>query len=555
MAQEWNPNVTGAVVTMDAASRQGTIVGPGRTPGKGRYQASAYWGLIEYGSSYRIVQLYYKLKPEAYTTYRQLTECNDKSQPAMLVHGDCVSGAYENPYARSYSTFGVMAMYCDGDRPLTTLAGLSCKNRILYRPTHVRNSGHVVDGNAKYYKVYGRAGFYWQVFSSKFKTKTQSAASAWKNQAGKKETVSESESSSSIGIYSTALNPAAMAAMADAVFAAMQRTLDNSPEWRRERNFVPNRLPNGMPNFAALRDLVQETLSAKGWSQSQITAFLESKGVKINTSTTVRGGGNTGGGGGQSNPLNNPPKPPVAPTPAVTKVVVRAPYGFAKPATKAPDNRPQIVQNYTTYVKDSSADGGVKAVKGQDIFVFPYTPNNVSYSGLGSKWDSIDRQGNFPIVEWSSWDLMRCEMEFLVAEDRTEGATQVPDGLFVSVQDRLNTLRRMSQRQAAVTVFNLDDLFRVQVKRAKETGKALQFVIADLSFTSTRRSIDSVEKEITAASVKLTLQEIPIEKVSLVKMSPPAMSNPIVPKKPPSGDETPADPIFSDGFVPLGYGT
>jgi len=548
MAEEWNPHVTGVVVTMDAAKRQGTIVGPGRTPGKGRFQVSAYWGLIEVGSGYRIVQLYYKLKPEAYTTYKQLTECNDKTQPAVLGLTDCLSGAHENPYAMGYSTFGVMSMYCDGDRPLTTLSGLSCKNRILYRPTHVRNSGHVADTSAKYYKAYGRAGSYFRVFNSKYKTKTQSAASAWKNQAGLKKTVSDSESSSSIGIYSTALNPAALSAQADAVFASMQRTLDNSPEWRRERNFVPNRRPNGMPNFAALRDLVQETLKTAGWPQSQITAFLESKGVKINTSTPVRAGGITGGGGGHSNPINSPPKPPVAPTPAVTKVVVRAPYGFAKPATKAPDNRPQIVQNYTTYVKDSSAPEGIKAVKGQDIFVFPYTPNNISYSGLGSKWDSIDRQGNFPIVEWSSWDLMRCEMEFLVAEDRTEGATQVPDGLFVSVQDRLNTLRRMSQRQAAVSVFNLDDLFRVQVKRAKETGKALQFVIADLSFTSTRRSIDSVEKEITAASVKLTLQEIPIEKVNLVKMSPPIMSTPIIPARSTPGDEPPADSLFENGL-------
>ena len=143
---------------------------------------------------------------------------------------------------------------------------------------------------------------------------------------------------------------------------------------------------------------------------------------------------------------------------------------------------------------------------------------------------------------------MRCEMEFLVAEDRTEGTTQVPDGLFVSVQDRLNTLRRMSQRQAAVSVFNLDDLFRVQVKRAKETGKALQFVIADLSFTSTRRSIDSVEKEITAASVKLTLQEIPIEKVNLVKMSPPIMSTPIIPARSTPGDEPPSDALFDQGL-------
>lgn len=535
---------------MDAAVSAGTTQsapGSGRRPGRGgpsKYTATVRWGLVVNGSSYKVVQLWYKLQPSTYTSYYQVKGLSGNH---LSVYGP---GCSKDGYRRvAVSDLPPMYGANVNGVNLSTTSGLYCSKNKLFKPFQVTRTHPVPDYSAKYYRDYG-GHFY--VYRSTYDTKVQSAAAVWKN------SVLYGTGGGSTDIpaaYFDGLNPAALSASSDAVFAAAQATLDASPEWRAARNIAPNRLSNGMPNFAALRDLVQTVLSSKGWPESQITAFLASKGVKINTSTPVRGGGNTGGGGGQSNPVNNPPKPPVAPTPAVTKVVVRAPYGFAKPATKAPDNRPQIVQNYTTYVKDSSADGGVKAVKGQDIFVFPYTPNNVSYSGLGSKWDSIDRQGNFPIVEWSSWDLMRCEMEFLVAEDRTEGTTQVPDGLFVSVQDRLNTLRRMSQRQAAVSVFNLDDLFRVQVKRAQETGKALQFVIADLSFTSTRRSIDSVEKEITAASVKLTLQEIPVEKVSLVKMSPPVMSTPVIPKKPTSGDEPPSDPLFSDGFTYIGGGT
>lgn len=527
-------------VTMDAAVSPGTTQtspGSGRRPGRtgrSKYTATVRWGLVVNGNSYKVVQLWYKLQPTSTNSYNAV---KDRSGNHMAVYAPGCSKMSFRRVAQGNlpNMFGATV----NGEPISDTQGLYCSDEKLYEPFKVTRTHPVPDYSAKYYRDFG-GHFY--VYRSTYATKVQSGAAAWKN------TVKYGDSADIPVIYSTALNPAALSAQADAIFAAMQKTLDADPEWRAARNIAPNRLPNGMPNFAALRELVQETLSAKGWPQSQITAFLVSKGVKINTSTPVRGGGNTGGGGGHSNPVNNPPKPPVAPTPAVTKVVVRAPYGFAKPATKAPDNRPQIVQNYTTYVKDSSAPEGIKAVKGQDIFVFPYTPNNVSYSGLGSKWDSIDRQGNFPIVEWSSWDLMRCEMEFLVAEDRTEGTTQVPDGLFVSVQDRLNTLRRMSQRQAAVSVFNLDDLFRVQVKRAQETGKALQFVIADLSFTSTRRSIESVEKEITAASVKLTLQEIPIEKVNLVKMSPPIMSTPIIPARSTPGDEPPSDGLFSNGI-------
>jgi hypothetical protein len=173
-------------------------------------------------------------------------------------------------------------------------------------------------------------------------------------------------------------------------------------------------------------------------------------------------------------------------------------------------------------------------------------PNNISYSGLGSQWTEIDRQGNYPLVEWTKWDLMRVEMEFLLAEERTEsGGAIVPDGIFNSVQGRLNTLRRMSQRRAAVSVFNLDDLFRVQIKRAAETGKAMQFVIADLTVNASRRSLNSVSKEITAATVKLTLQEIPIEAVTIVRMSPPKMTDPTLPKKTDEDSES-SDVLFTD---------
>ena len=527
-------------VTMDAAVSAGTTQtapGGGRRPGRGgrsKYTATARWGLVVNGNSYKVVQLWYKLQPSTFTSYRQVKDAGGNH---MSVYAE---GCSKESFKRvAQADLPNMFFATVNGEPISDTTGLYCSKKKLYEPFQVTRTHPVPDYSAKYYRDYG-GHFY--VYRSTYATKIQSAAASWKN------AIKYGDGADIPAIYSTALNPAALSAQADAIFSTMQKQLDADPEWLASRNIPINRLPNGMPKWGNLRDLVQTVLSKNGWPESQITAFLVSKGVKINTYTPVRGGGNTGGGGGHSNPVNNPPKPPVAPTPAVTKVVVRAPYGFAKPATKAPDNRPQIVQNYTTYVKDSSAPEGIKAVKGQDIFVFPYTPNNISYSGLGSKWDSIDRQGNFPIVEWSSWDLMRCEMEFLVAEDRTEGTTQVPDGLFVSVQDRLNTLRRMSQRQAAVSVFNLDDLFRVQVKRAKETGKALQFVIADLSFTSTRRSIDSVEKEITAASVKLTLQEIPIEKVNLVKMSPPIMSTPIIPARSTPGDEPPSDALFDQGL-------
>lgn len=73
----------------------------------------------------------------------------------------------------------------------------------------------------------------------------------------------------------------------------------------------------------------------------------------------------------------------------------------------------------------------------------------------------------------------------------------------------------------------------------------MQFVIADLSVNASRRSLNSISKEITAATIKLTLQEIPIEAVTIVRMSPPKMTDAVVPK-PASADSENSDPLLSD---------
>ena len=534
-------------VTMTNARASGTIVSSFGRRGRGggtQFSASSYWGLVKRGENdYEIVQIYYK----ATTTQNLYLRAFLNGAQVNTGVGAGSACTTKDTYARlpdaQYDDIIWTGLKNSYGQPIPRGSSMYCRNKLLYQYAEVPLRTPSLNTTTRYYR---RDPGVFLVYTT-YSPKIQSAAVQWKNEYGK------GGSGSSSGATSADISSIPNIFYPDlSVFLEADAILNADPDYKRALSLAPNRLPNGMPNFVALRTTIRTALERKGWPTSQINAFLVSKGVKIDsTSTRLPGGGS---GGGQSNRLNNPPKPAVAPTPAVTKVVVRAPYGFAKPATKAPDNRPQIVQNYKTYVKDNSADNGIKESQGQDIFVFPYTPNNISYSGLGSKWNNIDRAGNFPIVEWSSWDLMRCEMEFLVAEDRIDGSTRVPDGMFVSVQNRLNTLRRMSQRQAAVTVFNLDDLFRVQVKRAQQTGKALQFVIADLSITSTRRSIDSVEKEITAASVKLTLQEIPIEKVTLVKMSPPIMSKPVTPSKPGSNDDGDSDPLFTDGWRPVGSG-
>lgn len=302
----------------------------------------------------------------------------------------------------------------------------------------------------------------------------------------------------------------------------------------------------------SLKTAAENALRAAGYTNAMIEWYFD-PGNQFPDQTVFTGpsGNNTrGNGGGTSgNNASQPARQQIAPTPAITRVTIRAPFGYSAPPEKAPDARPQLVQNYKEYQRDASLKSGYREVKKQDVFYFPYVPSQIQYSGLGSEWVDIPRQGNFPIVEWSNWNLLEVSMEFLIAEERQEnGGATVPDGIFNSVSRRIQTLREMAQRQAPVSVFNLDDMFRVQLLRAKKTGKPMQFVISDLQITALRRSQNSVEKEITAAQVDVSLREIPIEEITLVKMSPPEFTEDIPKKKKDNDDDDSGQSLYTDTF-------
>ena len=182
-------------------------------------------------------------------------------------------------------------------------------------------------------------------------------------------------------------------------------------------------------------------------------------------------------------------------------------YGASDP------NHAQLVQRYP---RDFDLPGYSlrtlgSALELSDIFVFPYTPNDIQYQALGAKWVEVPRTGDLPLLEFSQWTLMKVSMEFVVANMVVENNTPYPDGLRTSIYDQLEQLRTMAQRPFPVEVFGLDQMLRVSMKRAEITGKPLEFVIGDMSVSSIQRTIQEGNKEITSARVKMTLQEIPIE--------------------------------------------
>ena len=73
----------------------------------------------------------------------------------------------------------------------------------------------------------------------------------------------------------------------------------------------------------------------------------------------------------------------------------------------------------------------------------------------------------------------------------------------------------------------------------------MQFVIANFSVKSARRTVNEGDKEITAAQCSMTLQEIPIEMMKVVEMGMPILTGPTVPA-PNSDEEVPSDPLWTD---------
>jgi hypothetical protein len=284
---------------------------------------------------------------------------------------------------------------------------------------------------------------------------------------------------------------------------------------------VISRTPPGVMGLGtSMADHVRNHLEKAGYSRDQIAWYFNPTVNPLTHSLGIESymkAGDTGNNPGGTPQKINPP------TPAVTKLVVRAPIGYTKPAGRGEDQRPHIAQ-VGSYLEEP------------DRHFFRQIPNQVSYQGLGSRWVEIPRKGDFPIVEWSEWTLMKIQFDFLIAHDM--------DGLFVDVSEDIDQLRRMAQRPLPVSVYGMDQLFSLQMKRAQETDKPMQFVIADFTVKSARRTILEGDKQITAAQCSMTLQEIPIEEMTIVEMGMPPMTGAAVPS-PKNDEEVGSDPLFS----------
>lgn len=195
--------------------------------------------------------------------------------------------------------------------------------------------------------------------------------------------------------------------------------------------------------------------------------------------------------------------------------------------------------------------------------VFEMIPNSFEFSQLSSAWNEVSRSGNYPLVDWSNYQLTKVSFSFLVVaknlltnsvyagtgdNKRLESSTSVivNDGLLVSIDEQLDNIRAMLGTPAPITLYNMNTLLSTEYRYPyTKNTRNMQWVINDASITATR--LTSNGKAISAAEVSITLTEYPNIAREIIPLPPltPDVKPPTT-CKPNSGDPkcTPVDPTY-----------
>jgi len=186
-------------------------------------------------------------------------------------------------------------------------------------------------------------------------------------------------------------------------------------------------------------------------------------------------------------------------------------------------------------------------------FTFPYKPNNINYSNIGSNYAEIDRVNNTPIIDFKNYKLMKISFEFLV------GASQ---DLSQSCDEELRVLRTMARNPDPVTFMNFDAIFKTRLGADSQTGgSGVLFAIIDMSISSIQRTQPSgtgtaSTGEINRATVSMTIQELPIDRrvgLRFPRLKPTGCTGPCNPPPEKDPDELCRQLFSAGGYVGPSY--
>ena len=297
----------------------------------------------------------------------------------------------------------------------------------------------------------------------------------------------------------------------------------------RLSKFLSNRLGEGAP-LSLLKNIVLESilsakltvLQASGLNRKQALARLENdslyQSLVLAISTTkippkaLGNGGTTTGSTNSSNQQNQ--------TRTIRINVVRGLPGYRPDIrpTASVAGQPELVQTFSV-ISDNENTNEPQLRR----FVFPFVPREVNYSGIGTQWMEIPRSGNYPIVDWTGFNLLKISFNFDIVDETFKGIQGF--GLNYSCEKQITTLREMAQTPYPVTFLNMDKFMQNEVRwPLLSSGRGVEFVINEFSVSAVQRTGGGTirdgtdSNQISRATCSMTLQEIPIETVDIVQM-------------------------------------
>lgn len=147
------------------------------------------------------------------------------------------------------------------------------------------------------------------------------------------------------------------------------------------------------------------------------------------------------------------------------------------------------------------------AKDGQLRFIFPFSPQAVSYGEMAPEVAELKRPGKKPLVAFSRFKARRVDLEFLLA---------VPfDGLHIDIEESIKLLELIASTGRPVWFYNADSFLALNNYQSGRYNPRFFWSIVELSFQSVRRNR---AQKITQARVSMSLVENTNPKVTVIEL-------------------------------------
>lgn len=129
------------------------------------------------------------------------------------------------------------------------------------------------------------------------------------------------------------------------------------------------------------------------------------------------------------------------------------------------------------------------------VYAFPYEPNGIEISSVSSEYVTIERPGNYPLVEYRGPQLQEVSFSFIATDRLSHGKR--------SIEAQMRFLSKFAALNAPIMLSGIGELMET-VKKSSTAANLRSWRISDFSITIVRKNEAS---QVTQAECKVTLLE------------------------------------------------